>query len=139
MLWVFGGALERIAGPARLVAINVTLLGMIRLVMSALFSAYLFPFVGRSVGFTSMVLVAAGCSLAAFFPATVLLAMFLTIASPFHMPDLIQIDPSRRAAIQMLTAQLIGVGAGPLIASFAAGQVGIFGALIAAAALFAAP
>lgn len=247
MLWVFVGALARVAGPARLVAINVTVMGVVMFALSTLFSAYLFPLGGSKAGYAAMAalgaavggaalvipnryeplahargiaipsargfaglavvllnlaailavwvyivplgrqlglteeatslavsfslggqilaglccailatrvpavpallfnfigsliglaLLALGGSLVIFYAGTVLIAIFWTTAMPFQMPYLIQIDPTRRAAMQMLTAQLIGIGAGPLLASVAVGSAGIFGAIGTASALF---
>jgi DHA1 family inner membrane transport protein len=249
MLWVFVGALARVAGPARLVAINVTVMGVVMFALSTLFSAYLFPVGGSTAGYAAMAalgaviagtalvipnryepladaggiaipsargfaglavvmfnlaaimavwvyivpvgrqlglteettslavsfslggqilaglccailatrvaavpsllfnfigsliglaLLALGGSLTTFFAGTVLIAIFWTVATPFHMPYLIQIDPTRRAAMQMLTAQLVGVGAGPLLASLAVSNAGVSGAIVTASALFVA-
>ena len=62
---------------------------------------------------------------------------------PFHTVMLIEIDPSRRAAMQLGAAQLLGSSAGPLAASLIVGDADARGAmklaagsLVAATALF---
>lgn len=62
---------------------------------------------------------------------------------PFHTVLLIRIDPSRRAAMQLGTAQLLGSAGGPLAASLLVGDTNAAGAmtlaagcLVAALALF---
>ena len=64
-------------------------------------------------------------------------AFFWMLGSPFYMPYLIDIDPSRRSALHMTTSQLLGVAAGPAIASMAVDGETVTGALIVAAALYA--
>jgi len=57
---------------------------------------------------------------------------------PFHTVLLIAIDPSRRAAMQLGTAQLLGSSAGPLAASLLVGDTDVGGAMKFAAACLAA-
>jgi MFS transporter, DHA1 family, inner membrane transport protein len=58
---------------------------------------------------------------------------------PFHTVLLIAIDPSRRAAMQLGAAQLLGSSAGPLAASLLVGDTDVGGAMrFAAACLVAA-
>jgi len=58
---------------------------------------------------------------------------------PFHTVLLIAIDPSRRAAMQLGAAQLLGSSAGPLAASLLVGDADVGGAMkLAAACLVAA-
>lgn len=58
---------------------------------------------------------------------------------PFHTVLLIAIDPSRRAAMQLGAAQLLGSSAGPLAASLLVGDADVGGAMrFAAACLVAA-
>lgn len=71
-----------------------------------------------------------------FIAAATVFAFLWMLAPPFHMPYLIEIDPTRRAAIHMATAQLVGVAAGPAIASAAVGPDDVGGALIASAVLY---
>lgn len=59
-----------------------------------------------------------------------------TFAPPFHMPYLIQIDPSRRAAMQLPTSQLVGSAVGPAIASVAVEHGGVTAAPLASALMF---
>jgi hypothetical protein len=53
---------------------------------------------------------------------------------PFHTVLLIRIDPSRRAAMQLGTAQLLGSAGGPLAASLLVGDANAPGAMALAAA-----
>jgi len=71
-----------------------------------------------------------------FILATTAFAFFWMLGPPFHMPYLIDVDPSRKAAIHMATAQLVGVAAGPAIASVMVGSQDVSGALLAAAVLY---
>ena len=57
---------------------------------------------------------------------------------PFHTVLLIDIDPSRRAAMQLGAAQLLGSSAGPLAASLLVGDSDVGGAMKLAAACLAA-
>jgi hypothetical protein len=72
-----------------------------------------------------------------FIVATTAFAFLWMLGPPFHMPYLIDIDPSRRSALHMTTAQLLGVAAGPAIASVAVSDTNVTGALIVAAGLYA--
>lgn len=67
---------------------------------------------------------------------TAAFAFFWMLGAPFYMPYLIDIDPSRRSALHMTTSQLVGVAAGPAIASMAVDGETVTGALIVAAALY---
>ena len=49
--------------------------------------------------------------------AMMIFAFFWMFAAPFHLPYLLQADPSRRAAMFVGTAQLGGMAAGPAIAA----------------------
>ena len=72
-----------------------------------------------------------------FIVATTAFAFLWMLGPPFHMPYLIDIDPSRRSALHMTTAQLLGVAAGPAIASIAVSDRNVTGALVVAAVLYA--
>lgn len=89
-----------------------------------------------SVG--SLVLLILTPTPAAFIVGTTIFAFFWMLGPPFHMPYLIDIDPSRRSAIHMTTAQLLGVAAGPAMASIAVEDGNVTGALFLAAGLYAA-
>lgn len=73
-----------------------------------------------------------------FIIGTTAFAFFWMLGPPFHMPFLIDVDPSRRSAIHMATAQLVGVAAGPAIASAMITDIDVSGALLAAAVFYAA-
>lgn len=72
-----------------------------------------------------------------FIAATTAFAFLWMVGPPFHMPYLIDIDPSRRSALHMTTAQLLGVAAGPAIASIAVSDDNVTGALVVAGVLYA--
>jgi hypothetical protein len=57
---------------------------------------------------------------------------------PFHTVLLIRIDPSRRAAMQLGTAQLLGSAGGPLAASLLVGDTNAPGAMVLAASCLVA-
>jgi predicted MFS family arabinose efflux permease len=59
-----------------------------------------------------------------------------TVGSPFHLPYLIEIDPSRRSALHTMTAQLLGVAGGPALASLMVSGGGASGALLASMLLY---
>lgn len=71
-----------------------------------------------------------------FIIATTVFAFFWMLGPPFHMPYLIELDPSRRSAIHMTTAQLLGVAAGPALASLAVEDGSVAGAMLVAAVLY---
>lgn len=73
-----------------------------------------------------------------FIVATIMFAFFWMLGPPFHMPYLIGIDPSRRSAIHVTTAQLLGVAVGPAFASLALTGGNVTGALIVSILLYAA-
>lgn len=71
-----------------------------------------------------------------FIVATTVFAFLWMLGPPFHMPYLIEIDPSRRSAIHATTAQLLGVAVGPALASMALSDGNVTGALVVAALLY---
>jgi hypothetical protein len=66
----------------------------------------------------------------------VVFGFFWVFSVPFMMPYLIDVDPSRRAAVHMSTAMLVGVALGPALASLAVGRHGVTGALWVAGVLY---
>lgn len=82
-------------------------------------------------------LLATATSSLMFIAGVAIVGFFWMFAPPFQMPYLIQIDPSRRAAMQMATAQLIGVAAGPALASVAVTAGGISQAWIVSMGMYA--
>ncbi len=72
----------------------------------------------------------------AFTAAIIVFAFMWIFSTPFLMPYLIDVDPTRRAAVHMSTAALVGVAVGPAIASFAVSQSGVTGALWVAGVLY---
>ncbi|MGE7472044.1 hypothetical protein ACQKLX_21580 [Bosea sp. NPDC003192] len=86
----------------------------------------------------SLAFILTAYSAATFVIGTAGFAFFWMLGSPFYMPYLIDIDPSRRSALHMTTSQLLGVAAGPAIGSMAVGGETVTGALVVAAALYVA-
>ena len=66
----------------------------------------------------ALLLTAAGGG-APWLPAMLVFAFCWMFAPPFHIAFLIAADPSRRAAMFVSTAQLVGMAVGPLLASLA--------------------
>jgi len=66
----------------------------------------------------------------------VLFAFFWMFSAPFQMPYLIHMDASRRTAVHMSSALLLGVAVGPALASLAVSQSGLGGALWVAGLLY---
>lgn len=106
------------------------------------------PFVGR-VSSGALLIAASALSMAAiislglmgnnsvvFTLGVVVFGFFWVFSVPFMMPYLIDIDPSRRAAVHMSTAMLVGVALGPALASVAVSQNGVAGALWVAGFLY---
>ncbi len=106
------------------------------------------PFVGRLSSGT-LLLAAIALSLGAivslgvmgyngivFTLSVVVFGFFWVFSVPFMMPYLIDIDPSRRAAMHMSTAMSVGVAVGPALASVAVSQNGVTGALWVAGFLY---
>ena len=71
------------------------------------------------------------------FTAILAFSFCSVVAVPFELPFLIIADPSRRSAIFVGTAQLIGVAAGPLIASAVVSNTDYNPARLASIACFA--
>jgi MFS transporter, DHA1 family, inner membrane transport protein len=88
------------------------------------------------IGALATVLLGTTQSAPVFMLATTVLAFFWLFVPPFHMPYLLEIDRGRRAAIHMATAQLLGVAAGPALASLFVTQADVRGALLLAGALY---
>ncbi|WP_408587938.1 hypothetical protein [Novosphingobium sp.] len=72
-----------------------------------------------------------------FTAAVTAFAFLWMLAPPFQMPYLITLDPSRRAAMHIATAQLVGVTAGPALASMAVNALDARGALLVSGSLYA--
>jgi DHA1 family inner membrane transport protein len=77
-----------------------------------------------------------GISNPVFTVAVILFAFLWAFAPPFQMMYLIEIDHSRRAAMHISTASLMGVVVGPALAAFAVSQNGVIGALWVAVGLY---
>lgn len=73
----------------------------------------------------------------AFIAATVAFAFFWKMGPPFYIPYLIEIDPTRRAAIHMNTVASLGASAGPALASLWVGKDDVMPVLVVSAVLYA--
>ena len=70
--------------------------------------------------------------------ASAAFAFFWMFAPPFHLPLLIEFDPSHRSAMFVSSAQLLGMSAGPMLASMLVADGQFVNAGIASVVLFAA-
>jgi MFS transporter, DHA1 family, inner membrane transport protein len=104
--------------------------GRVRAPIALIFIASISAGVTAALGLASSALV--------FTAATTVFTFLWMFAPPFQMPYLIEIDPSRRAAVHMATAQLMGIAAGPALASLAVSQGDVRGALAVSAGLYLA-
>lgn len=68
---------------------------------------------------------------ALFTTGLIAIASLWIVMTPFQLPYLIQVDPSRRAAVQSITAQLLGVSMGPMMASTALSASGNLNSILA--------
>lgn len=68
---------------------------------------------------------------ALFTTGLIAIASLWIVMTPFQLPYLIQVDPSRRAAVQSITAQLLGVSMGPMMASTALSASGNLTSILA--------
>ncbi len=143
-LWVyvkpFGlqiGVGEQEAGVAMSIALGSQILAGL---CAAAFAGKIRPvhaLVGTSVAsIAAIAVLGSASSTMAYTVGAVGFAFLWMFVPPFHMPYLIEIDPSRRAALHMSTAQLAGVAAGPALASLMVSQHDVRGALLLAALLY---
>jgi MFS family permease len=91
--------------------------------------------IAASIG--SLVLLGSGAGPATFMISVVVLVFLWMFAPPFQMPYLLEVDPSRRAGMQMITAQLLGLSMGPALASLVVQETNIEPALWVSGALYA--
>lgn len=71
-----------------------------------------------------------------FIAAACIFSALWTLGPALHVPYLIEIDPSRRTAMHMLTVQLLGAAAGPAFASLAVRHADVGPVLVLAIGLF---
>ncbi len=83
-------------------------------------------------------LVGSGLGVVAFMAGLGIVGFFLMFAPGFQMPYLIEVDPGRGAAMQMVTAQQLGFAAGPALSALMVSKGHMSVALGVSAALFAA-
>lgn len=73
-----------------------------------------------------------------FIAAATAFGFFWMFAIPFQIPFMIAVDPSRRAALLLPSAQISGVAAGPAIAAWSIDAGSLLNAFAASAAMFVA-
>ncbi len=66
-----------------------------------------------------LLLIRMGVAPTTFLVGTTLIVFLWMFAPAYQMPFLLQVDPSRRAGMQMITAQVLGLSIGPALASLA--------------------
>ncbi|WP_156678259.1 hypothetical protein [Sphingomonas profundi] len=145
-VWVYlvplGGELGRDAatvGYAISAAIGVQIIGGLAATALATRLTGVQANVAGAVGcVAALALLLGGDSDATFFAGAGLFAFFWMFVPPFHLPLLMGFDPTHRSAMFIGTAQLIGVSAGPMIASTVVGEGAFGSAATVAIALFAA-
>jgi DHA1 family inner membrane transport protein len=81
-------------------------------------------------------LIGFGAGTIAFAVGVVVIAFFWMFAPAYQMPYLLATDPSKRAAMQMISAQLLGLSSGPALVSFVVADNGTAGATEVSAGLF---
>ena len=143
-LWVFVDPVARMHGITPAVAKYAVAQALAAQVVGGLAATVLAQrlppgatLVGCALGFLAAVAVLAGTPGDASFMAAVLLFGFLWLFTlPFQVPVLIRADPTRRAAMLLAGAQLLGGSAGPQITGLFATETDLRPALAADAALF---
>jgi MFS transporter, DHA1 family, inner membrane transport protein len=143
-LWVFIDPLAHMDGISPAIAQYAVALALAAQVMGALAAtvlAHRLPpgatLLGSGAGCLAAIAVLAGTPGDAAFMAAVLLFGFLWLFTlPFQIPLLIRADPTRRAAMLLAGAQLLGGSAGPQITGLFATETALRPALAADAALF---
>lgn len=72
-----------------------------------------------------------------FMVSLIVISFFYMFAPGFQMPYLLQVDPSRRAGMQMITAQLLGMSMGPALSSLVVRTGDLKASILVSAVLFA--
>jgi predicted MFS family arabinose efflux permease len=143
-LWVYVkpygaqiGLNEATTGFAVSVAMGVQIVaGLLAIVLTGRVRGATMILFVAAASIASLALLLTAQSATAFIIGTAAFALLWMLVSPFHMPYLIDIDPSRRSALHATTSQLLGVAAGPALASMAVEGENVTGALIVAALLY---
>jgi predicted MFS family arabinose efflux permease len=144
-VWAYVVPIGRASGLAESVITSATLLAIGMQIVVGLSVVALAPRLRP----TFMLLFSIGASLGAvgliatrspslFVVGVALIGAFWIFMGPFQIAYLIGVDPTRRSAVQSITAQLLGLAVGPLIASLAVAGGGVAAALPAGAWLFIA-
>jgi hypothetical protein len=143
-VWVFADELARMDGASPTLASAAIAASLAMQVAGALFMVVVGPkappgrsYIAVAAGFLVVVaLIAWTHGGVAFMAAALLLGFLWNIALSLSTPLLIQIDPTRRAAMLAAGAQLLGGSAGPMITGFFASDADVRPILAPAALLF---
>jgi len=93
-------------------------------------------YVSIGASLLSLALTGLGGTEATFTGGLALLCFFWTFAPGFQMSYILDIDPSRRAGMQIVTFQLLGLSAGPALASLFVNNGNAAPAIVVSAALY---
>jgi hypothetical protein len=143
-VWVFADELARMAGASPALASAAIAASLAMQVAGAVFMVAVGPkappgrsYIAVAGGFLVVVaLIAWTRGGVAFFAAALLLGFLWNIALSLSTPLLIQIDPTRRAAMLAAGAQLLGGSAGPMLTGLFASDADVRPVLAPAALLF---
>ena len=142
-LWAYFEPLSTQAGHAPHVynvAVSVSLAAQVAGAFAASFIAGRVPYFPIVVVCTILDLIILGLlatmpGAGIFIAAAALFGFLWLFLMPFQVPMVIDADPSRRAAVLMPGAQLLGSALGPLLCSFAVTQSDVRGGLVVCAAM----
>lgn len=112
--------------------------GLVATALAGRVSAFVMVLVVPLLSVATLGLLLVATSAAPFIFATGAFAFLWMVLPAFHMPYLIDVDPSRRSAVHMATAQLVGVAGGPALASLAVTDGDASGAIFISAGLYMA-
>ncbi|HSZ51269.1 MAG TPA: hypothetical protein VK801_06835 [Caulobacteraceae bacterium] len=143
-VWVFADELARMAGASPALASAAIAASLAMQVVGAVFMVAVGPkappgrsYIAVAAGFLVVVaLIAWTHGGVAFMAAALLLGFLWNIALSLSTPLLIQIDPTRRAAMLAAGAQLLGGSAGPMLTGLFASEADVRPVLAPAALLF---
>ncbi|MBV8683785.1 MAG: hypothetical protein JO111_13000 [Caulobacteraceae bacterium] len=143
-VWVFADELARMAGASPALASAAIAASLAMQVGGAVFMVAVGPkappgrtYIGVAAGYLLVLaLMAWAHSGAAFMVAALMLGFLWNIALSISTPLLIQIDPTRRAAMLAAGAQLLGGSAGPMLTGLFATDTNVRPVLAPAAVIF---
>ena len=144
-VWVFADELARLDGASPALASVAIAASLAMQVGGAVFMVVVGPkappgrsYIAVAAGYLVVVAVIAFAhGGAAFMTAALLLGFLWNVGLSLSTPLLIQVDPTRRAAMLTAGAQLLGGSAGPMLTGLFASEANVAPVLPTAAALFA--